>query len=485
MKHKNIKYILVVFAASFLWSCKKELNVYPTTKEVDGNVIVDTKSATTVLNGVYYRFANAGVDNNLVPSVLWTNVNEIFPSEMTGSLTNSSGDDGVYSLTLNSKTTGVDGIWNYGYQLVNAANGFLKNVAPVTTIPTATKNQMIAEAKFLRAFGDAELLLYYGQYYDPSSKYGIILRDEFVTADNINLPRSTVAQTYTAILSDLDAAIPVLPLANTTAYYTNSSAAKLLEARVLINRGAAGDYAKVISLTSDVIANGGFALEDSVKDVFLTNGFTSKEVILGVQPFATETYKFQQNQYYGQYPASDSFVSLVGPTDGRNQWVFRTDNGGTVYGGAYGPLNEITKYYSGATATPVQTPLSENCYAFRLTEAYLLEAEAITLSGGDLPTARTLLKTIEAHAGIKDFSDVDAATTATQLQALVVKEEIKNFFSENGADWFALRRLGISGSTPNITAIATIQPAVTSVNQLILPIPNSEIITNSNVIPNP
>lgn len=235
MKQKNIKYIVVIFAASVLWSCKKELNVFPTTQEVDGNVIVDTKSASTVLNGVYYRFANGGVDVNTIPSVKWTDVNEILPSEFCGSLTNSSGDDGVYSLTLTPQSYGVDYIWNYGYQLVNAANGFLKNVAPATTIPSATKNQMIAEAKFLRAFGNAELLLYYGQYYDANSKYGIILRDEFVTSTNINLPRSTVAQTYTAILTDLDAAIPNLPKVNTTAYYANASAAKLLEARVLIH----------------------------------------------------------------------------------------------------------------------------------------------------------------------------------------------------------------------------------------------------------
>jgi hypothetical protein len=485
MKHKNIKYILVIFAALLLWSCKKELNVYPTTKEVDGNVIVDTKSASTVLNGVYYRFANAGVDIYSVPTLLWSSVNEIPGSEFCGSLSYSPGDDSFYSLTLKPNSNGVDGIWNYGYQIVNAANGFLKNAAPVTTIPAATKNQMIAEAKFLRAFGNAELLLYYGQYYDPSSKYGIILRDEFVTADNINLPRSSVAQTYTAILADLDAAIPALPKVNTTAYYTNASAAKLLEARVLINRGAAGDYAKVISLTSDVIANGGFALEDSVKDVFLTNGLTSNEVILGVQPYPTQNFKFNNNQYFGIYPASNSFVSLIGPTDGRNQWVFRSDNGGTLYGSFLGPLNELTKYYSGNTVNPVKTPLSETCYAFRLTEAYLLEAEAITLSGGDLSTAKMLLKTIEGHAGVKSFSDVDAATTATQLQALVVKEEIKNFFAEAGQDWFALRRLGITGSTPNITAIATIQPAAKSINQLIMPIPNSEIIANSKVIPNP
>jgi len=475
MKRRNIKYILSVLTVSFLWSCKKELNVYPTTQEVDGNVIVDAKSASTVLNGVYYRFANGGTDNNTVPSVKWTDVNEILPSELCGSLTNSSGDDQVYTLTLNASSYSPGILWAYGYQLVNAANGFLKNVAPVTTIPAATKKQMIAEAKFLRAFGDAELLLYFGQYYDTNSKYGIILRDEFVTSNNIALPRSTVAQTYTAILADLDAAIPDLPKVNTTAYYANASAAKILEARVLINRGAAGDMAKVISLTTDVIANGGFSLEASEKDLFLSKGFSSNEVILGLQPFPTETYKFQDNQYYGQYPASPTFVTLLA-NDPRNQWVYRDDQGGTVYGSYYGNINEIAKYYSGDTGNPVQTPLSETCYAFRLSEAYLLRAEANATLGTNVSDAKTDLKLIEKAAGINDDPAVDAAS-ASDLRILVLKEEIKNFFSENGADWFALRRLPLEDAQ-------VIQPAINNIHY-ILPIPQTELNLNNQLTQNP
>lgn len=478
MKHKNIKLLLALFVACLTAACNKQLNVYPTTSEVDGNVIVDAKSASTVLNGVYYRFANAGADNNSIPSVLWTNVNETFPSELSGGLTNSSGADGFYNFTFTALSGGgVTGVWSYGYALVNAANGFLSNIAPVTTIPAATKNQMIAEAKFLRAFGNEELLLYYGQYYNVNSTYGIILRDEFVNATNINLPRSGVSAAYTSILADLDVAIAGLPALNTQIYYANVSAAKLLKARVLINRGSSGDYAQVISLTNDVITNGGFTLEANLKDIFWTKGFTSKEVILGVQPYSTETFKFRQNQYYGQYPVSSAFVSLL-QNDPRNQWVYRSDNKGTVYGGAYGALNELTKYYSGNVNGPVQTTLSETCYAFRLTEAYLLEAEAITLSNGDLPTAKTLLTTVMGHAGITDFTAVNNATTAAALQVLVVKEEMKNFVAENGADWFALRRLPFA-------TMQTLQPYITTVNQLILPIPNSEITANGQVFQNP
>jgi len=472
MKHKNIKLLFTLFIACLTVACNKQLNVYPTTSEVDGNVIVDTKSASTVLNGVYYRFANAGVDNNSIPSVLWTNTNETLPSELSGGLTNSSGADGFYNFTFTALSTGgVTGIWSYGYALVNAANGFLKNVAPVTTIPDATKTQMIAEAKFLRAFGNEELLLYYGQYYDVTSSYGIILRDEFVDANNINLPRSGVSAAYTSILADLDAAIAGLPALNTQIYYANVSAAKLLKARVLINRGSSGDYAQVISLTNDVITNGGFTLEANLKDIFWTKGFTSKEVILGIQPYSTETYKFRQNQYYNQYPVSAAFKTLLA-NDPRNQWVYQPYTlRGTVIG-------QLTKYYSGSPSAILQTPLSENCYAFRLTEAYLLEAEAITLSNGDLAQAKTLLTTVMGHAGLTDFTAVNNATTAAALQVLVVQEEMKNFVAENGADWFALRRLPFA-------TIKTMQPYITTVNQLILPIPNTEIITNGQIIQNP
>ncbi|SDD38580.1 SusD family protein [Mucilaginibacter pineti] len=472
MKQKNIKYLVIVFVSCFLWSCKKELNVFPTTSEVDGNVIVDAKSAFTVLNGVYYRFANAGADNNTIPSVRWCDVSESLPSEMANTLVIPGGGDNFNEFTFDSKSYGVDGIWNYGYALVNAANGFLKNVAPITTIPAATKKQMIAEAKFLRAYGNEYLLLFYGEYHDVNSKFGIILRDEFITTDNINVARSTVAATYTSILSDLDAAIPDLPAQNTKTFYANITAAKILKARVLINRGIAGDYAQVATLTDDVINAKTFELEPSVKDLFLSNGLTSKEVVMNVQPFATENYKFQNYQYYQQYVLTDSLKSML-TGDPRAEWMYKDYT--SRY---YGVIPEFTKYYSGDVKNIQQTPLSENCYAFRITEAYLLEAEALALLNGDLTKAKTLLTTIMNRAGITDVSAVINAKTGEELQLLVVKEEMKNFIGENGGDWFALRRLPFA-------TVKKIQPAITAATQLILPIPNIERVTNGKVDQNP
>lgn len=472
MKHINIKFLVLFLLTCSFWSCKKELNVYPTTSEVDGNIIVDAKSAATVLNGVYYRFASAGADNNGVPSVQWSFTLEAMPSDLCGSAVIPGGGDDFGSLTYTPISNSVDFMWTYGYNLVNAANGFLKNVDPVNAIPVAQKTQMQAEAKFLRAFGNSELLFYYGQYYDVNSRYGIILRDGAVDVSNINVPRSGVAAVYTSILADLDVAIAGLPTLNTQVFYANLWTAKLLKARVLISRAAAGDYAQVISLTDDIIKNGPFQLEANVKDIFLTKGFASKEVMLGVQPYPTETYKFQQYQYYNQYVATDTLKNSM-QNDPRNQWLYQN-----VTDSYYGVIPQITKYYSGDVNTISQTPLSEYCYAFRLTEAYLLKAEAIAASGGDLTTAKSLLKTVLSHAGITDYSAVDAAGTPAAVREMVIREEMKNFFAENGTDWLALRRLPFA-------TVQRIRPEIKSVTSLILPIPNSEIITNNKIEQNP
>ena len=468
--------ILLYFACGLLWSCKKQLDVYPTTQEVDGNIIVDAKSASSVLDGVYYTFAAAGFDNNNAPVTKWVDIKEGYPSELSGLFTYPYGGSDLASYTYKAPSNEPLSMWQYGYAIINAANGFLENIAPVTTIPDSTKQEMIAEAKFLRAYGNAYLLLNFGQYYDTTSQYGIILRTQFVTGTNIVLPRAGVGTVYDSILADINAAIPNLPGVNTNAASTNVWAAKLLEARLLINRGTAADYATVVSLTSDIIQHSPFSLEGNVEDIFRTKGLSSNEVILGIQPYTSpmQAYKFQEYLYYNQYVLADSAVSLFA-NDPRRSWTYYMGNF-TNYG--FGYQGVLTKYYPGDTTNPTATPITEYSYAFRLTEAYLLEAEALAIQGGDLTVAKTLLKTVMGHAGYTDFSSVDAETTPLGLQELIIREEMKNFIGEDGQDWLAARRL----------PFATLQawaPGLISKDLLIMPIPQTEVQENGLVIQNP
>lgn len=469
MNRINIRWFLAL--ALLLGSCKKQLNVYPTTQEVDGNIITDEKSAATALNGVYYRMAAGGADNNGVPSTMWFSLVEETSSQLSGMLSYTFGGGGLDEHKYKATDYEVGALWSYGYALVNAANGFLKNIDPLTRITPAAKKQMIAEARFLRAFGNTQLLLYYGQFYDTTSAYGIILHDEFVQPDNIYLARSSVGASYDAILNDLDAAIPDLPAVNSSIAYANTWAGKLLEARVLINRGTAADYAKVISITKDIIANGPFSLEGNVKDLFWTKGLGSSEVMLGVQPYSTQNIKWTSYISYDDY-SPNSFMDSLLNGDPRAGWYMQTVNN------PYGPDVALTKYYPGSVSNIAAAAVTENSYVFRLTEAYLLEAEAIVASGGSLSDAKALLKTVMGHAGFTDFSGVDAAATAADLQLLIVGEEMKNFVSEAGQDWFALRRLPFA-------TVQSLLPSIKDKSLLIFPIPDAEIISNNKIKQNP
>lgn len=472
MKQFHKIYLLIFLVASA--SCKKDLNVLPTTQEVNGNIIVDKQSAETALNGIYYLFALGGRDPNNIQSTEWFTVNEAPPSLLSEMYTGIqyAGTD-LSAHVIQPTSTSVSSLWTYGYAIVNAANGFFENIAPVTGIDAADKREMMAEAYFLRAYANAQLLFYFGQYNDETSNYGIPLRIDFITTSNIDLPRSTVQECYNSIFADLDSAIAGLPNLNTYNYYANVWTAKLLEARVLMVRGAGGDYTQAISLCQDIIANGPFALEGNEQDIFQTKGLSSQEVMLGIEPYANQIMKFQY--YYGQYQsylAGTLMVSLF-QNDPRSAWIDRP--GINAYGAA---ANYATKYYSGGDLTNYLNlqpeTLTENSYVFRLTEAYLLEAEAITASGGSLGDAKTLLETVLQHAGFTDFSQVNAITTASALQLAIVEEEMKNFVGEAGQDWLAVRRLPLS-------TLQQLIPSITSATQLILPIPDAEMTGNADL----
>ncbi len=99
--------------------------------------------------------------------------------------------------------------------------------------------------------------------------------------------------------------------------------------------------------------------------------------------------------------------------------------------------------------------------------------EAITLSSGDLATAKTLLTTVMSHAGAgpQEMAAVAAATTPAALQLEIVKENMRNFAYENGVDWFALRRLPFA-------TIQQLNPYIKDPTRLIWPIPTSELSEN-------
>ena len=454
---KSIIYITVLFIAVINFSCKKQLNALPDEAKVDANAITDQQSANIAMNGVYYQLA-AVEDYSDIMMAHYEEYHEIIGAFMAGILYS----DFSYGLSDNfAQNTGFEltGLWGNSYRIINAANGIIQGVTalPDSKFVNGRKNELLGEAKFMRAYASYTLLSYFGQFYDPSSKYGILIRKDFVTPDNIQIPRSTVQESYDFILEDVDFAIANAPAANPVQNATKW-AAKALKARILLNRGIGDDYTQVVALTQDVIQNGPYQLEENLKDVFATKGITSPEVILSILPVANQRIKNDDYYRYPEWNATEQFRTYL-ENDPRSPWLAVDTI--SLYGD---PVYDVWKYTGS---------YYEYSYVFRLTEEYLFQAEAIVRSGGDLATAKTLLKTVMGHAGITDFSAVDNASTPDELLMQIFYEITKNLCFEDGQEWFALLRLPLE-------TVKTLRPSILDKNQYIIPVPKAEFLHNNN-----
>ena len=80
------------------------------------------------------------------------------------------------------------------------------------TLLGGRKKEIIAEARFLRAFAQLYLMKHYAFFWDLDSKYGPLMRRVPGTLSNNNMERSGVREAYNLILEDLDYAIDYGPV---------------------------------------------------------------------------------------------------------------------------------------------------------------------------------------------------------------------------------------------------------------------------------
>ncbi|MBS1562858.1 MAG: RagB/SusD family nutrient uptake outer membrane protein, partial [Bacteroidetes bacterium] len=319
-------------------------------------------------------------------------------------------------------------------------------------------------------------LMFFAEWKDLNSKNGVLLKSGSGGLSNAVMPRSTVAQSYDDIIGDLDYAVANGPTTNPS-YYMNKYAAMILEARVLLTRGQTADVTKALDLANQVISSGKYTLETNVKDIFYTKGLASSEVILGVKPQPLQEGKRENNSgnYYMPfgtwasyaYVARQSFKDLLNG-DPRQSWMIGPANTNVQSPNTW-VFSKYLPYVGGVASAPTQ--VSEVSYAMRLSEAYLLKAEALARSGGDLTLAKTQIKTVMARAGVTDFSAVDAAVTPTDVWKQTYYETLRGFTGEDGIDWFALLRFPLA-------TIQQLRPTITSINLLWFGVPVSEFQTN-------
>lgn len=267
MKKNHLLLILAV-AGALHTSCKRTLEAEPmdqlTEDLVFDKIDVNADNAKAFLYGTYGLLPAYG--NRLGTSVLDAATDDAMAS--------ADGDrSGDFRRGWISPFNVQDNAWNTNYKGIRMANMFLSKIDNVPTTGEL-KKEWKAEARFLRAFFYFELMKRWG---------GVPLVGDavFSFADNISLPRNTLEETKTYIVSELDAIkndlVPA-SLNDADVGRANKGAALALKARVLLYwasplynpSGNTQRWADAANAANDVTALGVYGLPADYLSVFIT-----------------------------------------------------------------------------------------------------------------------------------------------------------------------------------------------------------------------
>lgn len=344
----------------------------------------------------------------------------------------------------------IQGQWGGPYNLINITNNIIAevpNLATTTTFTEARRNEIVGEARVLRAFAYHHLVRYFGDV--PL----VLEPTRAVDPAKIYPARATTAEVYTQIVADLTAAEGLLGATNKTFGFVDGWAAKALLARVYLYQQ---NWAQAEAKASEVIG-GPFSLAPLATLYDGTGGGT--EMIWGLQYSTTDVENMSFFAYPNggggrfEYAPTPEILAAFAPADARRAYNIRR----------VGTTDVVGKYFRVTTD-------DDPHYVVRLAEMLLTRAEARAQQGkaGD---ARTDLNAVRTRASLPD---VDATLAGPALLDAILAERRLELAFE-GHRWFDLKRTG--------RAVATL--GLPSADRQLWPIPQRERNVNPNLSQNP
>lgn len=463
------KKILPTLIAIFtIVSCDNLLNVEPQSSISNEVVFQDAAGANGVLNGTYDVLQDInyyGRDLIIVPEVFADNC----------IITNSNSNR--FLSEWNNISGAHFSFWNEAYDLINRTNHIITKIDNVADLSEEEKKQILGEAYFLRALAYHDLVRSYArnpQHILDGFDLGVpVITEPFdgILDEDAYPSRSTVAQVYTQVKSDLDNAISNFSDTPVNFPFRGSKiAAQALLARVYLYEGS---YQAAAAMATTVIDNAPVNLtndgnyfstfSDAAESLFEIRiiqaesfGNTSLSSLYGRSPIEDLGYGdiAVSQDIYNEYEPGDVRTGLFRPYVKNGQNIFYQDK----YRG-----------YEGDWAT-------DDVIIIRLSEIYLIRAEANYMDSG----------TDVGQSPLNDVNDIrtnrgltSIAATGQQLADAIARERRLELAFE-GHRSFDLKRKGVDWPKPFFGNAIPYEDY-----RVVAPIPVNDIDANENIEQNP
>lgn len=441
-------------------SCKKMIEVgRPENQLATETVFSDSTTAISALSNIYALFNNS-IDVALNPNIAVYSDDLNVNSAATQSL------EFLQSSVSPTNQTNL-AIWRNFYSIIYSCNSLIDQLNTSTKLPAEKIKMLTCEAKFLRAYSYFYLVNLYG-------------RVPLLITTNVDLNskayQADTAVVYNQIIRDLVDAQDGLSVSYPTAgkVRVNSMAATSMLARVYLYQGK---WADAENAASKVINSGLYTPLVPLAEVFKAGGRES------IFQFWTQNGYVPTGPIYiptsGQpgYTISPGLLNAFEGGDLRKSiWINSIVASNVTY---YYPY----KYHNRVNNTTVPEYLT----ALRIGEQFLIRAEARINQSGKIADGITDLNIIRARArNVATMIDPNPlpplSLNLSQSAALaaIAHERQVELFAEWGLRFFDLKRSGRAN-----LILGNLKTTWRKDVSLYLPIPQNEIIYDTNLQQNP
>lgn len=441
----------LIYLMSTAVSCEKILEVeLPDNQMLSETVFNDTQTANAVLSGLY-----AGLwESSPVTGDQSGRLLGLYTDDLTYYAV--SATNGLPELSNNTQIDSnqfVSSFWNAAYQKIYVSNSILEGLEGAHNISASDKARIKGEALVIRS-----LLFFYVQQVYGDIPYPVTTNYMI----NQSISKTPSSEVLMRIESDIKEAIELLSdtYRHNERIYINKKAAQLLLGKVQMQQLK---WAEAEATLKIVVQSPLYQFQNDITKVFLKNG---SHIIWQLRPKNNGDAVREATIYYFVNVAptsmalSASFVNSFQNGDLRKQYWM-----GTVTVGS-------NTWYRAEKYKARSANSTENSIVFRLEEAYLLLAEALTQQN-KMAEALPFINPMRQRAGQPLLSN---SVTQQQLLEEILNENRKEFFTEMGHRFLDLKRAG------RLNELQQTKPNWQDKHK-VWPLPQQELLLNTHLNP--
>ena len=454
MMNKVFKYIIAI-AGVVLTSCSLDIN--QPDYILDQDVLKTVDDANLVIIGAYGQMPSSGP---IEISSRIADDNRIAES-------NTGQGKQIHTWGINSGTNEASSNWAVRFRPILNVNKLFESINSLevkTEEDELRLKQYEAEGYAIRAYMHFELLRLYGEFTNLNSPYGI----PYITKSGIDTPkRLNVADSYDKIEADLLSALKLMPESFDDKFRITKDAIRAMLSRLYFYKK---DYDNAIKYSSELISTMQLNSIGTYANLWDDTDYT--EVIFALQKVHGDgaigslyTNSAGQIMFHPSY----GIINVVSqnPEDVRNGVIYkmRAEDGEFV----------VAKYLGTET-----DPGLNNVKLFRLSEQYLIRAEAYARTGNLVASANDYNKLRENR--IPGYLDEVFNSKNVALNRILTERRIELAFE--GHRWFDLRRYqkDIVRLEEDVVLIPNYKELPATDHRFkYLPIPQDEVFANDNM----